>query len=206
MIRIFFIIFFLSILILFIAAAVKILISQKGFTWRSVLNYLASACLIIGAVGFCGSMLSLANFPRLPHSFEWPIGSTDSALICRDGKIVVPHTPSGRVQIYDQSLKFIRGWHVDAGLGSFKLFPANEHGFYIYAGRNHMKYHYDLDGNLLLSQKYTGGYPKGGSAATVSIPTPFYLQVFTHPVRAVLAAMFGMFLLFITGGKLKKYP
>jgi hypothetical protein len=201
---------FISILILLILAvwiiqAIKIVFSQKGFTWKSGLNFLASACLIIGAVGFFGSALSATTTLGPSQSFEWPIGNTDAALKCQDGTIVVPHEPSGRVQIYDQSLQFIRGWSVSASGGSFKLFPANDSTFFIYTARGNMKYHYDLNGNLLSSQKYSGSYPKDSpETVSVSIPTPFYLQVFTHPFASWFVAVFGMLLLFITGEARKK--
>jgi len=71
---------------------------------------------------------------------------------------------------------------------------------YIFTARGDLKYHYDLNGKLLSSQKYTGAYPKDSpELVSVSIPTPVYLQVFTHPFASWFVAAFGMFLLFITG-------
>jgi len=196
----FFTVLILILLAVWIIQAVRLALSQKGFTWKTVLNFLASACLIIGAVGFFGSALSSVAGLGNSQSFEWPIGNTDVALRYPDGSIVVPHEPSGRVQIYDQSLQFIRGWPVSAGGGSFKLFPAGNSTFYIFAARGGMKYHYDLNGSLISSQEYSGSYPQDSPhLVSVSVPTPVYLQVFTHPFASWFVAAFGVFLLFVTG-------
>ncbi len=183
-----------------IIQALRLAFSQKEFTWKSALNFIASACLIVGAVGFFGSALSATAGLGTSPSFEWPIGSTDKALEYPNGNIVVPHEPSGRVQIYDKSLQFIRGWSVKASGGSFKLFPAENSTFYMFTARGDMKYHYDLNGKLLSSEKYSGSYPADSTElVSISIPTPLYLQVFTHPFASWFVAAFGMFLLFITG-------
>ncbi|WP_148212636.1 hypothetical protein [Hahella chejuensis] len=180
-----------------IAQAISIVFSQKGFTWKTILNFLASACVIVGAVGFFGPALSSISGLGASQSFEWPIGNTDKALEYPDGYLVVPHEPSGRVQLYNHSLQFIRGWQVKASGGPFKLFPAEDSTFYIFTARSRMKYHYDLDGNLLSSQKYTGPYPKDSvDLVSASIPTPIYLQAFTHPRTAWFVAVIGA-LLFI---------
>ena len=175
--------------------------SPKRFTWKLVLHYIASACVVVGAVGFFGSALSSSAGLSAPQKFEWPIGNTNSALKYTDGRMVVAHVPSGRVQIYDSALQFIHGWSVNASGGSFNLFPVDESTFYIYIARNNMKYHYDLEGNLISSQKYSERYPNDSSQlVSASIPTPIYLWVFTHSFASWFAAAFGMFLLFITGG------
>ena len=81
------------------------------------------SCLFIavGAMGFLGSMLSaVGGLNWLPDSFEWPAGYVDGVVYTNNGIYIVPLTPSGRVQLYDAEWKFIRGWHVDAGGGTFK--------------------------------------------------------------------------------------
>jgi hypothetical protein len=196
----FFSLLILIMLLVWIIQPVRIVLSQKGFTWKTILNVLASACMIIGAVGFFGSALSSSGDLGTLQSFEWPIGNTNAALRYPDGSIVVPHEPSGRVQVYDQSLQFMRGWSVSAGGGSFKLFPEEKNTFYIFTARGNMKFHYDLNGNMLSSQSYSDSYPKSSSKlVSVSIPTPFYLWVFIHPFGSWLVAVFGLVLLFITG-------
>jgi hypothetical protein len=191
----------LIMLAVWIIQSVRIVLSQKGFTMKTILNFIASACLIIGAVGFFGSALSSSGSLGALQSFEWPIGSTNAALRYPDGRIVVPHEPSGRVQVYDRSLHFIRGWSVNAGGGLFKLFPAQKNTFYIFTARGNKKFHYDLNGNMLSSQRYSDSeWSKNSSElVSVSIPTPFYLWVFTHPFASWFVGVFGMFLLHKTG-------
>ena len=74
--------------------------------------------LLIGVTGFLGAGFSSAGgLNWLPSSFEWPVGSVDGVVTTKDGLHVVPHTPSGRIQIYDSGWHFTRGWRVDAGGG-----------------------------------------------------------------------------------------
>ena len=190
----------LMMLAVWIIQPIRIILSQKGFTWKTILNFIASACIIIGAVGFFGSIIVSSGDLGALQSLEWPIGNTDAALRYPDGSIVVPHVPSGRVQVYDQSLKFVRGWSVSANGGLFTLLPAEKNTFYIFSARGHMKFHYDLNGNMLSSGNYSGSYPENSSKlVSVSIPTPFYLRIFTHPLASWLVIALGILLLFITG-------
>jgi hypothetical protein len=183
----------LAMLAVFTIAAGRIVLSQKGFNRKSILNLIASACIIIGAMGFFGTSLSSSLDGFI--SFEWPVGSTSAALVYPDGSIVVPHEPSGRVQIYDRSFHFIRGWSVNAGGGSFKLFPAKKNTFYLFTARRNQKFHYDLNGNILSAQNYSGSYPEDSPRLVrVSIPTPFYLWIFTHPIVSWFVGGFGILL------------
>lgn len=194
-------------LAVWIIQSIRLVLSQRGFTWKTILNFVASACLIIGAVGFFGSALSSTAGFGNKQSFEWPIGEAKGALRLASGDIVVPHEPSGRVQVYDKSLKFLRGWTINASGGSFKLYLADSSTFFIFTARGDMKYKYDLQGNLLSSQKYSGAYPKSSTDTfNIAIPTPIYLQVFTHPFASWFVAAFGMLLLFITGAARGQKP
>lgn len=187
-------------LAVWIIQAIGIALSERSFSWKTGLNFLASACLITGATGFFGTALSAAGgLNWLPSSFEWPVGSAENVLVTADGSHIVPLTPSGRIQIYSRDRKFERGWTVDAGGGTFKLLPAGKNDVFVYTARGSMKYHYDIYGRLLSSEKYD---PQGYSdlekaGIIVEIPTPFYLMVFTHPFAAWLAAAAGMLLLYI---------
>jgi hypothetical protein len=191
----FFSILTLAMLTVFIITAGRSILSQQGFNRKSILNFLASVCIIIGAMGFFAPSLSSKNLDGLTTSFEWPVGSTNDALRYPDGSIVVPHEPSSRVQIYDRSLHFIRGWSVDTRGGSFKLFPLKKNTFYLFSARGSQKFHYDLNGNMLSSQSYSGSYPENRSSLVrVSIPTPFYLLTFTHPIASWFVGAFGILL------------
>ncbi len=114
----------LMMLLVWIAQAVRIALSQKGFTLKAILNFVASGCLVVGATGFFGSALSATGgLDWLPESFEWPVGKVQGALTGADGRVVVPHRPSGRIQIYDRNLVFQRGWFINAHGGTFRLSP-----------------------------------------------------------------------------------
>jgi hypothetical protein len=196
----FFSVLTLLLLAVWIIQALFIVFTQKKFSWRSVLNFVASACMIVGALGVFGTDLSANAGLGFSKSFEWPIGSASGAVKLSDGTIIVPHGPTGRIQVYNQDLEFQRGWHIDAGGGVFKLVPADENSFYIYTLRNGMEYQYDADGSLLSSEQYTGSYSEVISPAfSVSIPTPFYLMVFTNPLYSWVVGLIGLLLILITG-------
>lgn len=191
----------------FIANGIVVFFSQKGFQLKSVVNRVAGVLLIVGAAGFFGTMaFSSANLETA--KFEWPIGTTLSAYPHTDNSYIVLHEPSGRIQIYDGSLKYIRGWGVNAYTGSFNLLPAEDDTFFIYTARGEMKYLYDLEGNLLSSEKYSDTFPyKKEHLEKLSIPTPFYLWGFTNPAKAWVLMILGFILLHITGRaeRKKKY-
>ena len=190
----------LVMLAVWILLALRIVLTQRKFTWKSILNFIASACLIIGAVGIFGSDLTAYARGSFSKSFEWPIGSTNTAIELANGTIVVPLEPTGRIQVYDPSLEFQRGWHIDAGGGVFKLVPADGDTFYVYTARNAMKYLYDTNGVLQSSEEHSGSYADVISQTiNVSIPTPFYLLIFTKPTYSWIVGLMGLLLLFITG-------
>lgn len=189
-------------LVLWVVQATKIARSQKGLTWKTIANYLACACLTIGAIGFFGSWLSATGgLNWLPTSFEWPVGTASGVLIKPDGTTIVPHTDSGRVQIYGKDLSFQRGWFVDARGGEFKLSPADGTRFYVFTARGDMKLLYDVDGTLLTQEKCRADEYSGipDIDDRVSIPTPFYLRVFVSSFASWSVAAIGLFLLVIAG-------
>lgn len=180
----------------------KIVFTQKGGTWKAIINLVASACLVVGAIGSFGPSLSANAGLSYPNKFEWPIGKTDSALKHPSGLFVVSHQPTGRIQIYDENLNFIRGWSVKTGRGIFQLHPLDESTFYAYVARGSMRYQFDLNGTLVSSYKYDDSYPypeKSNQLISVTIPTPVYLLLFAYPSLSFFVGACGMFLLFATG-------
>jgi hypothetical protein len=201
----FFSIITLIMLAAWIIQALRVALTQKKFTRKSILNFLASACLIIGAVGVFGSDLIATAGIDLPKSFEWPVGSTNNAIKLPDGTIVVPLEQTARIQVYEPSLEFQRGWHIDAGGGVFKLVPDSGDSFYIYTFKNSMKYLYDTSGSLLSSEEYSESYAEVNSQTiNVSIPTPFYLWIFTNSVFSWIVGLIGLLLLIVTGEAISK--
>lgn len=193
-------IFLLILLVGIVSHPIKIAFAQKGLTWKSVVSVLGCVLIVVGVLGFIGTMLSSTAGLGRSFSFEWPIGKTERAIKYSNGMIVVPHHRSGRIQIYDDDLQFIRGWHVTAHGGVFEIVSAKNNTFHVFTGRGSMKYHYDLSGKLLASPKYKGALPESNKEwVALSIPTPFYLWFLTHPFAAMLLPVCGTILLFLTG-------
>ena len=96
--------------------------SKKDTGLRRWLTTIGWSFVAVGASGFFGmAFLVVGGHRWLPSNFEWPIGFADGILTMTNGIYVVPHTPTGRIQIYDANWKFQRGWFVDASAGTFKL-------------------------------------------------------------------------------------
>ena len=164
---------------------------------KGLLGLVAGTFLAIGAIGFFGAALaSMTDW--LPNSFEWPIGEAKGAVTTDDHYHVVPHTPAGRIQVYNNKWIFIRGWHVDASSGTFKLYISETNRINVITARRQMHYVYNIDGKLLSAVNYpvTGysSFPNTGEICRV--PTPIWLWVFTGPFYSWLVAIAGFGLLF----------
>jgi hypothetical protein len=172
---------------------------QKG--WKRLLRFVGSFFIVVGAIGFFGSAISsVGGLNWLPNSFEWPIVLADGVIETGNGLYVVPHTPSGRVQLYDSEWKFIRGWHVTAYGGIFKLIPSGENRFEVITSRKHMRYVFDTDGNKLSEASYPpadyDSFPSEGECFFV--PTKPWLVVFCPPFVSGAAFLAGMIILGFT--------
>jgi hypothetical protein len=180
----------------------------KEHCWKRLVGILAASFTAIGALGFMGSgLVALGAFNWLPTSFEWPIGYSDGVVSTEDHYYVVPHTPTGRIQIYTANWKFLRGWNVDAGGGTFKLYVTDKNHIHIITARMQMHYVYQLDGKLVSSETYSAtgknysSFPRETEAYFV--PTPALLWIFSSPLYSWLAAAIGL-ALFIAKDKLSK--
>lgn len=132
----------------------------------------------------------------LPETYEWPAGWTSNIVMTPEGFYIVPHTPAGRIQLYDAGMQFIRGWPVDAGGGVFKLLPfdaANQQVGVVTARKN-LKFVYDIEGNLLSRASYSparyDAYPTVG--VSLWVPTRFWLLPLSSPMIAWLMGASGM--------------
>jgi len=160
---------------------------------------LAGIFVIVGALGFFGSFLSAAGgLNWLPPSFEWPVGLASGVVSTKDHFFVVPHTPSGRVQVYDRHWKFVRGWHVDADGGTFQLKTSEAGRVEVITARGQWHYVFDLSGNLLSKQNYSPAsysfLEKEGQSQLV--PTAPWLWVLSNPSYAWLSGAAGLALFF----------
>jgi len=172
--------------------------------WRRLLAPIASALLILGAGGFFASAISATGgLNSLPPSFEWPVGRATGIVSLPDGTHIVPHTPSGRIQVYDRDWRFLRGWHVDAGGGTFKVNRIDPDRIEVVTARGQQRYVYTLDGNLLTTETYAprsySSFPE--SAESHVVPTKPWLWSFSHPFLSWGVGMLGMAVLVVVSKK-----
>jgi hypothetical protein len=183
----------------FVSMAVLTAIRAKRYrAGKRWLTAIGGILLALGGLGFFGSAFSAGGgLNWLPASFEWPIGHASGVETTKDGTHVVLHMASGRIQIYDQNWKFVRGWHVKAGGGAFRIRLTDADQIEVVTARGRMRYHYNLDGALLSqekvdSQNYPGFADIGVSA---NVPTRWWLWMFTSPVYSWLVGAAGGILL-----------
>ena len=183
--------------VLFIAIT-RLLSPENKSTTNKYIERIAFLFVLIGIFGFFGSALSsLGAMNWLPKSFEWPIKYTSTAAKTNDGFYIVPHSPSGRIQIYDEKLKFIRGWPVYASGGVFKLNISENNLINAYTARGQWHYIFNLNGDLISKEKFTPKtYDAFNSAGVyLSIPIAPWLIVFSHPFYSWILAIIGMIIL-----------
>src|SRR5262249_12353168 len=74
--------------------------------WKRAVFFVGSGLAVIGSLGFFGNAFSdVGGLNWLPASFEWPCGYVSGVATTDSGLYVVPHTPSGRIQVYDADWK-----------------------------------------------------------------------------------------------------
>ncbi|MBI3863458.1 MAG: hypothetical protein HY290_16325 [Planctomycetia bacterium] len=161
---------------------------------------IASVFLVVGTAGFFGAFLSAGGgLNWLPESFEWPVGFADGVILMPDGTHVVPHSPSGRVQVYDRDWRFVRGWPVDAAGGTFKLLPAGDDRVEVITARRTLRHTYTLAGKLIESASYSpasySSFPDRGEK--VAVPTSLWLRSFSHPFYSWACGVVGMLILIV---------
>lgn len=174
-------------LLLSFAAANSVVIGLRGIrNWRTAILLPAGVLGLFGVGGFFGAALSSVGGLDFLGSFEWPIGHTSGVVRLPDGRYVVPHTASGRVQVYDRDLKFQRGWRINAGGGTFVVRASPEGKIKIDTSRENRHLVYDPDGRLLLEVTYPTEESRARltapvDALTLIIPTPWWKWPLTGP-------------------------
>jgi hypothetical protein len=164
--------------------------------------------MLIGAAGFFGTMLSALDILKLPNSFEWPPGYVRGVVMTADNKHLVPLVPSGRIQMYDSQWHFVRGWHIDAGGGDFKVRSSQDGLIEVLTARGGHRYRYTENGDLISTTTLPESeslYSFTDTGGSMVVPTSPLLWVFSSPLLSWLAVLIGMVGLFVTkkarGGK-----
>lgn len=132
---------------------------------------------------------------------EWPVGFARNVLTTQSGVHVVPHEPSGRIQIYDAQWRFIRGWNIDAGGGAFKIIPLPDDRIEAVTARGSHRFTYTIDGTLISDSQYSGNLygtiPDQG--ISVYVRTFPLLWPLAHPLAAFALIPLGLLVLAISG-------
>ena len=140
-----------------VACAVAPFASPRPSGRKRVCLFIGSGLAVVGALGFFGSAFSSAGgLNWLPDSFEWPAGYVTGVATTPNGLFIVPLTPSGRIQVYDADWKFVRGWHLDAGGGTFKVRALAADRIEVFTARGQWHYVFDEQGRMISRQKYVG--------------------------------------------------
>ena len=186
---------------MFVAGSVLVQGLRRIRSWRGLVTVGAAILFLIGTTGFFGSALSALGGLNWLGSFEWPIGYTSNVVRLHDGRYVVPHTPSGRVQVYDAGFRFERGWRIDARGGTFAVRTTPEGNIDIHTARGNRHLLYAPSGRLVADWKYVRDPVAGNEldppadAISVMIPTRWWLWPMTSPFYAWFCLIAGMLLL-----------
>jgi hypothetical protein len=206
--------YFSVILILFILAAWLYGAISGGIDAAKIpgpikwLRIFGFTLMAIGAVGFFGSGVGASGgLNWLPPTFEWPVGSANGVIEMPDHEFVVPLQGPSRVQVYDQNLKFLRGWQVSAGGGVIHLTSVSTNQFKVTAVRGHKNFLYKLDGSLDSQGTYElGSNESFARGETISIPTPWWFWPFEGPFHSWLIAIVGLLISAVTRKNSIKVP
>ncbi|HKW00089.1 MAG TPA: hypothetical protein VJN96_09700 [Vicinamibacterales bacterium] len=131
------------------------------------------AHVVVGLIGLYGCVGFVAQFAAgagglrfIPSSFEWPVLRPETMAVDSEGRTIVGLASTGRVQVYDPQGRFVTGWFVEAGGGSFKLQVTSSDQIEVFTARGERRLVYDASGTLV---------DKGTFAPTA------YEAVVTHP-------------------------
>jgi hypothetical protein len=163
-----------------------------GGRWRRPCSVLGWAMMIYGLVAFFG--IITVNYEGGSHGLNWPIGFANDVIPLADGRRLVAHEPSGRIQIYDKDWRFLTGWSVGAAGGEFKTQLDERSRVNVRAMRSRTHSVYTLKGEKIETGKYDPDDPAlpTWTHGAGWVPTPFLLWGFTHPLFGVLVGFWGL--------------
>ena len=168
---------------------------------RRTIRIIAVFALLYGALAFFAQAFSATGGARfLPTSFEWLLATVSGVVKDSAGQFIAPHTPSGRIQVYDQDKKYLRGWAVDAGGGLFKLHITSDNLIEVFTARGSRYFVFREDGAIVREGTYT---PKtysdlpAESDLTERFKTPLILLPFSHPFAGWALGALGMLCLIV---------
>lgn len=165
--------------------------------WKSPLSnwpIVGLLMILFGGLGFFVQGLSAAGgLNWLPRSFEWPVGYATDVARTSSGGYVVPHRSSGRVQVYDAELEFVRGWPVDASAGHFDVAVDDDDRIHVMTARGDQHFTFDLQGRQLGQETFDPySPPYAAQGESLLVPTFPLFWIVTHPFIAWGVAALGM--------------
>lgn len=127
---------------------------------------------LVGCTGFFVIGAVSAGILKVSNSFEWPAGYVKGVATMANGNQVVPLESSGRLQLYDPKWKFLRGWHIEAFTGDFKVECPPDGMIRAYTAKGHHLYTFTEKGELVSSTKYDGDFEAlPSNDSYVAVPT-----------------------------------
>lgn len=145
--------------------------------------------VLVGFGGFFAFGFAAEDILKLPDSFEWPVGYVQGVCTTRDGEFVVRLQRQSRVQVYDPYWRFLRGWHVNARGGFFKVSCSTAGHIDVYADQHYV---FTNDGDLISTTTYVEGeVPALTDDTSILVPTSPIGWIFTSPFNSWVVAVIG---------------
>lgn len=201
--------FVLALVSLMMIALIRGLVEQipQGVHRTRLIAYGLAAFLTLYGFGsffaqFLAGTGALAVIGVIGPFTEWPVGPVDHVVRDANGTLIVPLTPQGRVQIYDRSGRFVRGWFVQASGGDFRVKPTTDGHIEVHTARGHSQLVYSYEGTLLSStpeEVEAFGRIDAAGERQMTIPFNWLLWPLLGPGWAWLTGVVGAFALQLVG-------
>ena len=127
--------------------------TKKTYQTAIIINMASLVFAILGLIGWFGNIIAAQELPfwGAPSS-ELPLGDLRGIAVDSEGRIYCGLQSYERIQVYDASGSFIRGWFVKANGGSFRIRLNSDDQLEVATARNDMFYIFDHNG-LIIDQK-----------------------------------------------------
>lgn len=123
-----------------------------------IVRRIAGAMLIIGVVGFFGALLVGVWLARyIPPYVQLPLSEISGPALDREGRIYCLSESYSRLQVYDHSGDFLRGWFVDTVGHAASIRLESDDSVHVYTATGAMHFAYDTSGRLLRREKLNHG-------------------------------------------------
>jgi hypothetical protein len=143
---------------------------------------------------FVQAVAASGGLSFLPPSLEFPVWRPDRAVRDAAGRTIVGLVPSERIQVYDASGRFERGWFVPASGGDFVIAPPLDGRITVLTQRNVLRLVHDERGTLLSREaRERGALVRGASAELPEgIAAPIVAWPLASPILACGVGFAGM--------------